>query len=133
MFYTAWASIGVGRPGWGGGGAWLVASCGGSWTGHSDVVVMGIRLRAWFVWLQQRWFVRLRACLSLVQLHYDSYYSRHYLMHYDSLQVYNCLVIMEFRLHVGFVGPQRSWSGRFRTCLSLMLRCYGIWHFLGIH
>ena len=114
----------------GGGGAWLVASCGGSWTGHSDVVVMGIRLRAWFVGLQQRWSVRFRACLSLVQLHYDSYYSRHNLT-YDSLQVYNCLVIMEFRLHVGFVGPQRCWSGRFRTCLSLMLRCYGI--SLGIH
>ena len=45
---------------------------------------------------------------------------------YDSLQVYNCLVIMEFRLHVGFVGPQRCWSGRFRRCLSLVLRCYDI-------
>ena len=33
--------------------------------GHSDVVVMGIVLRAWFVGLQQRWSVRLRACLSL--------------------------------------------------------------------
>ena len=41
----------------------------------SNVVVMGIVLRAWFVGLQQRWPVRLRACLSLVQLHYDSYYS----------------------------------------------------------
>ena len=89
----------------GGGWAWLAASCGGSWPGHSDVVVMGIRLRAWFVGLQQRWSVRLRACLSLVQLHYDSYYSRHYLMYSDSLQVYNCLVVMEFRLRVGFVGP----------------------------
>ena len=66
---------------------------GGSWLGHSDVVVMEIGLRAWFVGLQQRWSVRLRACLSLVQLHYDSYYSRHYLMYSDSLQVYNCLVV----------------------------------------
>ena len=31
-------------PGWG--WAWLAASSGGSWPGHSDVVVMGIRLRA---------------------------------------------------------------------------------------
>ena len=111
-------------PGWG--WAWFAASCGGSWPGHSDVVVMGIRLRAWFVGLQQRWSVLLRACLSLVQLHYDSYYSRHYLMYYDSLQVYNCLVVMEFRLRVGFVGPQWCWSGRFRRCLSLVLRCYDI-------
>ena len=110
----------------GGGWAWLAASCGGSWPGHSDVVVMGIGLRAWFVGLQQRWSVRLRACLSLVQLHYDSYYSRHYLMYSDSLQVYNCLVVMEFRLHVGFVGPQRCWSGQFLRCLSLVLRCYDI-------
>ena len=84
--------------------AWLAAPCGGSWPGHSDVFVMGIRLRAWFVGLQQRWSVRLRACLSLVQLHYDSYYSRPYLVYSDSLQVYNCLVVMEFRLRVGFVG-----------------------------
>ena len=55
----------------------MAASCGGFWLGHSDVVVMGIGLRAWFVGLQQRWSVRLRACLSLVQLHYVSYYSRH--------------------------------------------------------
>ena len=87
----------------GGGWAWLAASCCGSWPGHSDVVVMGIGLRAWFVGLQQRWSVRLRACLSLVQLHYGSYYSRHYLMYSDSLQVYNCLVVMEFRLSVGLV------------------------------
>ena len=114
-------------PGWGGGGwAWLAASCGGSWPGHSDVVVMGIGLRAWFVGLQQRWSVRLRACLSLVQLHYDIYYSRQYLMYSDSLQVYNCLVVMEFRLRVGFVEPQRCWPGRLRRCLSLVLRCYDI-------
>jgi hypothetical protein len=106
----------------GGGWAWLTASCGGS----CDVVVMGIGLRAWFVGLQQRWSVRLRACLSLVQLYYDSYYSRHYLMYSDSLQVYNCLVVMEFRLRVGFVGPQRCWPGRLRRCLSLVLRCYDI-------
>ena len=55
-----------------------------------------------------------------------SYYSKHNLMHYDSLHVYNCLVIMEFILRVGFVGPQRCWSGRFRRCLSLVLRCYDI-------
>ena len=66
------------------------------------------------------------ACLSPVQLHYDSYYSRHYLMYSDSLQVYNCLVVMEFLLRVGFVGPQRCWSGRFLRCLSLVLRCYDI-------
>ena len=107
----------------GGEWAWLAASCGGSWPGHSEVVVMGIGLRAWSV--------RLRACLSLVQLHYDSYYSRHYLMYSDSLQVYNCLVVMEFRLRVGFVGPQLCWSRRFRRCLSLVLRCYDI--SLGIH
>ena len=89
-----------------------------------DIVVMGIRLRAWFVGLQQHWSVRLRACLSLVQLHYDSYYSRHYIMYSDSLQVNNCLVVMELRLRVGFVGPQRCYSGRFRRCLSLVLRCY---------
>ena len=65
------------------------------------------------------------ARLTLVQLHYDSYYSRHYLMYSDSLQVYNCSVVMEFRLRVWFVGPQRCWSGRFRRCLSLVLRCYG--------
>ena len=59
----------------GGGWAWLAAYCGASWPGPCDVVVTGIRLRAWFVGLQQRWPVRLRACLSLVQLHYDSYYS----------------------------------------------------------
>ena len=53
----------------GGGWAWLAASCGGSWPGPNDVVAMGIGLRAWFVGLQQRWSVRLRACLSLVQLH----------------------------------------------------------------
>ena len=106
--------------GWG--WAWSAAS----WPGYSGVVVMGIRSRAWFVGLQQRWSVRLRACLSLVQLHYDSYYSRHYVMYSDSLQVYNCLVVMEFRLRVGFVGPQRCWSGRFRRCLSLVLRCYDI-------
>ena len=72
-----------------------------------------------------------RACLSLVQLHYHSYYSRHNLMHSDSLHVYNCLVVMEFRLRVGFVGPQRCGSGWFRRCLSLVLRCYDI--SLGIH
>ena len=99
----------------GGGWAWLTTSCGGSWPGHSDVVVMGIGLRAWFVGLQQRWSVRLRACLSLVQLYYDSYYSRHYLMYSDSLQVYNCLVV-----------PQRCWSERFLRCRSLVLRCYDI-------
>ena len=33
---------------------------------YNDVVVMGIRLRVWFVGLQQRWSVRLRTCLSLV-------------------------------------------------------------------
>ena len=81
-------------PGWG--WAWLVACWwhvgGGFWPGHSDVVVMGITLRAWFVGLQQRWSVRLRPCLSLVQLNYDSYYSRHNLMHCDSLQVYTGLV-----------------------------------------
>ncbi len=99
----------------GGGRAWLAASCSGSRPGHRDVVVMGIGLRAWFVGLQQRWSVRLRACLSIVQLHYDIYYSRYNLMHYDSLQVYNCLVIMEFRLHVGFVGPHHSFA---MPCLS---------------
>ena len=104
----------------------MAASCGGSWPGHSDVVVMGIGLRAWFVGLQPRWYVRLRACLSLVQLHYDIYYFIHYLMYSDSLQVYNCSIVMEFRLHVGFVGPQRCWSGRLRRCLSLVLRCYDI-------
>ena len=55
---------------------------------------MGIRLRAWFVGLQQRWSVRLRACLSLVQLLYDSYYSRHNVMVYDFLQVYNSLGVI---------------------------------------
>ena len=92
----------------------------------SNVVVMGIVLRAWFVGLQQRWPVRLRACLSLVQLHYDSYYSSHYLMCSDSLQEYNCLVVMVFILRVGFVGPQRCSSGRFLRCLSIVLRCYDI-------
>ena len=61
-----------------------------------------------------------------VQLHYDSYYSRHYLMYSESLQVYNCLVVMKFRLLMGFVGLQRGWSGRFLRCLSLVLRCYDI-------
>ena len=50
----------------GGGWAWFAASCGGSWPRHRHVVVMGIRLRAWFVGLQQRLSVRLRACLSLM-------------------------------------------------------------------
>ena len=107
----------------GGGWAWLAASCGGSWLGHSGVVVMGIGLRAWFVGLQQRWSVRLRARLSIVQLHYDNYYSRYNLMHSDSLQMYNCLVVMEFILRVGFVGPQRPLV---RTVSSLVLRCYDI-------
>ena len=93
----------------GGEWAWLAASCDGSWPGHSDVLVMGIGLRAWFVGLQQRWSVRLRACLSLVQLHYDSYYSRHYLIYSDCFQVYNCLVVMEFRLRGGSSG--RSGAG----------------------
>ncbi len=116
-------------PGWGergvgvvGGVLWRLLA-GAQWC---SCYVMKIRLRAWFVGLQQRWSVRLRACLSLVQLYYDSYYSRHNLMQDDSLQVYNCLVIMEFMLHVGFVGLQRCWSGRFRSCLSLVLRCYDI-------
>ena len=68
----------------------------------------------------------VRAASRMSELHYDSYYSRHYLMYSDSLQVYNCLVVMEFRLSVGFVGPQRCWSGRFLRCRSLVLRCYDI-------
>ena len=53
----------------GGGWSWLAASCGGFWPGHSDVVVMGIRLRAWFVGLQQRSFARvcpLYNCIVIV-------------------------------------------------------------------
>ena len=47
-------------------------------------------------------------------------------MYSDSLQVHNCLVVLEFRLRVGFVGPQRCWSEQFLRCLSLVLRCYDI-------
>ncbi len=60
-------------------------------------------------------------CIMLV-----SYYYRHNLMYCDSLQVYNCLVVVKFRLRVRFVGPQRCSSGRFLRCLSLVLRCYDI-------
>ena len=77
----------------GGGGRGWRRFGGGSWPGHNDVVVMAIRLRPWSIGLQQRWSVRLRACLSLVQLDYDSYYYRYNLMRYYSLQVYNGLVV----------------------------------------
>ena len=77
----------------GGGRGWSRVG-GGSWPRHSDVVVKKIRLRAWFVELQQRWSVRFRMCLFLVQLHHDSYYSRHNLMLYDYLQVYTGLVVI---------------------------------------
>ena len=53
------------------GWAWLVPSCGGFWPGHSDVVVMGIGLRAWFFGLQRCWSGRFCRCLSLVQRCYD--------------------------------------------------------------
>ena len=38
---------------------------------YNDVVVLGIRLHVGFVGLQQRWSVRPRTCLSLVQRYYD--------------------------------------------------------------
>ena len=76
----------------GGGGRGWPRFGGGSWPVHSDVIVMGIRVRAWFVGLQQRWSVRLRVYVSLVQLHYDVYYSRHNIT-YECLQMYNGLVV----------------------------------------
>ena len=63
-----------GKWGWGVGvvGVVLVAA---SRPKYNYVVVTGVGLLVGFVGLQQRWSVRLRTCLILGQLHYDSYLS----------------------------------------------------------